>query len=627
MTASPDSQTELSPNEGRPAVPAPTRSDLRAPLLTAALIALVVYWLLAPLWPNLTTHILGDPDTDAIRGMWGFDHVRRSLVPPDTPIWSREVNFPAGVTVLVLPWVTSILLTPVGLLFGPLVGWNLNLAILLWAVGMATAALVRVCSGSWQAGAAAGAAMVCQPMLLHAIGDGTPEHLAIWAMPLFLAAALAALRNSAPSWGITAGLLAAVVALDSPYHVIYTALLGLIVLPWAVVRPNTPARWTELLWTLGTMVLCVGLSGLLIGLLYSSFPISEQVGYDQTSLLEMNSTDLRTWWQHEFQDTAVRDASLAPTTIPTPILWGALILSLLGAPRSLPWLAACVLMLMLSLGLNPRLPTYLPHWIGESGEGVGNALLGFNEALYSLPGLREIRFPQRWLVPGALSLLVGASFGMVRLLPYLKQAGPVLVVIIAMVSAFSGIRSSHIDLGFPAQVLPEIKFADWIAEQSEDGALVTLPQMRPPPTSGKRGDLPVFANLADTLSSSDVLYFQVLHRQAVVGYPSIKTISASTASDAIVALLRDWDDLAHPGISGKPIPKSAYEERAEQMRQFAIREMYDNGLRWVVVDRGAYLEEAEGILRSQLSGWIGQEEIFDEGNGIIVFRLQNRIEE
>ncbi|MDG1483823.1 MAG: hypothetical protein P8R54_29800 [Myxococcota bacterium] len=625
MTDSPDSP-KIIEDEGRPAVPLPGRRSLRAPLLTGALLAVVVYWLLIPLWPDLGSRLLGDPDTDAIRGMWGFDHIRRSLLPPDTPIWSSEINFPSGVTVMVLPWVTSILLAPVGLLFGPLIGWNLNLAILLWAVGMATAALVRVCTDSWTAGAAAGAAMVCQPMLLHAISDGTPEHLAIWAMPLFLAAALMALRSTAPSWGILAGVLAAVVALDSPYHAIYTAVAGIIVLPWAISRPDTPARRTQLWWTIGTMVLCIGLAGLAIGLLYTSFPISEQVGYDQTALLQMNATDLRTWWQYDFQTTAVRDASLAPTTIPAPILWGALIFILAGVPRSLPWMVAGLTMVVLSLGLNPRIPTHLTHWIGPSGVSVGSTLLNLNTTLYSLPGIGEIRFPQRWLVPGSMTLLVGAGYGVARLHRLLRPVGPPLVLLVAAGSAFFGVRSSHIDLGFPAQHLPEVEFANWIAEQPEQGALITLPQMRPPPESGKRGDLPVFANLADSLSSSDVLYFQVIHRQAVVGYPSIKTIAANTPSEAIIALFRDWDDLAHPGVTGKSIPESAHDVRSDQQRQFAIRELYDLGMRWVVFDEGAYLEEAQGILRTQLDGWIGHEEHFEEGDGITVFRLRDRNE-
>ncbi|MFT5686463.1 MAG: hypothetical protein ACI8RZ_007419, partial [Myxococcota bacterium] len=63
-----------------------------------------------------------------------------------------------------------------------------------------------------------------------------------------------------------------------------------------------------------------------------------------------------------------------------------------------------------------------------------------------------------------------------------------------------------------------------------------------------------------------------------------------------------------------------------QQRQFAIRELYDLGLRWVVLDEGAYLDEAQGILRAQLDGWIGQEERFDEGDGVVVLRLRDRSE-
>ena len=199
----------------------------------------------------------------------------------------------------------------------------------------------------------------------------------------------------------------------------------------------------------------------------------------------MNATDLRTWWQFDFQTTAVRDASLAPTTIPAPVLWGALGLLVLGAPRSLPWLVAGALMVMLSLGLNPRISTHLTHWVGPSGAEIGPVLLNINAALYALPGIGEIRFPQRWLVPGAMMLLVGAGFGIARVVKLVRPLGPPLVLTIAAGSAFFGVRSSHLDLGFPAQEVPEIQFASWLAEQPEPGALITLPQMRPPPTSGK----------------------------------------------------------------------------------------------------------------------------------------------
>ena len=72
--------------------------------------------------PNMAqyydTHILGDPETDAIRGMWGFNHIQQSLLPPDTPIWSNPINFHAGVVALMLPFTTGICYSTNGLILG-----------------------------------------------------------------------------------------------------------------------------------------------------------------------------------------------------------------------------------------------------------------------------------------------------------------------------------------------------------------------------------------------------------------------------------------------------------------------------------------------------------------------------
>jgi hypothetical protein len=370
-----------------------------------------VYWLLAPLWPSLGTHILGDQDTDTIRGMWGFDHLRRSLIPPNTPLWSEMVNFPEGAVALVLPWISGQLLAPLGGLFGPLAGYNLGLAVLLWAAGFCTAVLVYETTSSWPAAAVAGGAMLAQPMLLHAIGDGTPEHLAVWSVPLFLAAAHRALVVKTPRWGILTGLAAGVVVLDSPYHAIYALCTAPIVLPWAIGRLNTPAARSQLLWTICAMLLVVLACGGVVYAIYSGFDISTSED-DSLALWQMNATDLRTWWKHEYLDTAVREASLAPTLIPSAFLWGGLLMCLLGVPRSLPWALTGLLMILLSLGLNPRLPLHLTFWLGDdAGEQAGRTLLRINKTLYTLPFIGMIRFPQRWLVPAAMCILTGAGFG------------------------------------------------------------------------------------------------------------------------------------------------------------------------------------------------------------------------
>jgi hypothetical protein len=43
-----------------------------------------------------------------------------------------------------------------------------------------------------------------------------------------------------------------------------------------------------------------------------------------------------------------------------------------------------------------------------------------------------------------------------------------------------------------------------------------------------------------------------------------------------------------------------------------------------VIDEGVYTEEAMGLLRGHLTGWVDEEETFDQGDGVIVFHLRPR---
>ena len=61
-------QAHFRPSQGKPEA----RSSQDA-LWAAILLAILVYWLLLPIWPKLNTHIIGDAGTDAIRGMWSLE--------------------------------------------------------------------------------------------------------------------------------------------------------------------------------------------------------------------------------------------------------------------------------------------------------------------------------------------------------------------------------------------------------------------------------------------------------------------------------------------------------------------------------------------------------------------------
>jgi len=628
MSSSPSSPSSA---QYRPKMPVVETNSQPGFWITVLVLAAAVYWTLIPIWPVLNTEILGDADTDAIRGMWSFDHVRRSMIPPETPIWSDQINFPAGVLALTLPWTTSVLLSPLGFFFGPVVAWNLSVATILLAIGVSTAWLVKQLTSSWSIGCAMGGLVMTQPMLLHAISDGTPEHLSLWGVPLLLGMTWKAFTEISPKWGVAAGLMAVLVALDSPYHAIYAALTGIIVLPWSLIRRWRIEERLDFVWTMGSLLTICVAGAAMMGALYSLFPLGESSTAEYLSLWKMNAADLRVWWRHDFGTTLMRDASLVPTAIPMPILWFSTAMILIGLPRSLPWALAGILMLNLSLGLNEKLPVHLSYWIGSFGYPIGNQILNINAHLYAFPGLGEIRFPQRWLIPSAMCFVIGGSLGLQRLGFWIRKQswGPtvlkghtVYATLLVALGTFVCVRTSQIDLHFPKQTLPHIQFATYLADQPENGALIMLPQMRPPPKSGKRSDLPVFANLADSLSSSDVQYFQTIHGKAIYDKPGLKTLYAFEGSEYVYRLIREWDDLAHPRVTGNPIPASAYDERFTKRRRKGLKELVDAGLRWVVVDLGAYNDQALTILEKQLRIYESNREFFNEGDGVLLIELE-----
>jgi hypothetical protein len=664
-------------------------------MMVALLLMVLVYLQFEPIWGVLSSSILGDPETDAIKGMWSFDHIRRSMLPPETPIWSDQANYPEGVLALVLPWVSAVILSPLGGIFGPVTGWNLSIIAMIWALGMSTAWLVRVTTKSWATGAVAGSAMVAQPMLMHAVGDGTPEHASLWTIPIFLVAAWKALSKDVPGWALAAGLSATLVALDSPYNAVYAMLIGLCVLPFAMARKREGAWVRQLLWTMGSLLLAAGIGALLIWLLYRNFPLDEssqqvalQSTADQSCQLEvadyesrgqvcldlyhqplnfthecrdavskfcsMNTTDLRTWWQYDTTPGAARDASLAPTLIPRAILLPILLLALLGAPRALPWLLAGLVMTSLSLDLNPLNPKRMEAWLGSNGLTLGEQLLALNAWLNGLPGINQIRFPQRWLVPGALCLIVAGSHGLSRLYAWVKDPPTARLearfprlgalrgrvpkilpggVILASATwmAFeahdAGVASSRIRQGFPVQELPTVEFAEWVRDQPGDGAFVLLPEARPAPKTGQgpmRAELPVFANIDESLSGSDKVFLQVLMDRPSLHYPGLKTLRTMAVPDEKYRIMRNWDDLCHPVLTGNPIPSSVYDERHTADRQRIITELRKSGLRFVIVDRTAYAGEALEILTEQLEQHTIDIQEFEDGDGVIVFELGER---
>ncbi len=577
----------------------------RPGLLVAGGLALVVIWTLYPLWPHLGDHLLGDPDADAIRGMWGFDFLRHSLVPPDTPVRSEHVNFPFGVVSYVLPWASGLLAAPLVALLGPFTGWNLTVALLLWAAGMCVAWLVRVLTGSWAAGGVAGAALMTQPMLLAAVGDGTAEHVAVWGIAAFLAAVACTLRARRIRWGIAAGLLAAVVALDSPYHVVYTAVIAAITLPFLAASPEVRKDWKRAGLALAATLLVAGICAGWILYVYRYLPTVDRSGLEAAALQSSNATDPALWLQY-LRGMPERDPTRVPTFIPMIPLLILVGLAIVGRLRAAPWLAAGLMLILLSCGTHPAWP---------------DVLVGINGALFELPGLSSIRFPRRLLVPGAMALCVAAGWGLVRLRPRIGRAWPAVAVVAGATLAVWNVHATRLHRGFPLIEPPAIEFASWIGDQPGSRAVILLPHWRPHVPGTTRENQPTFAAIEGPIASSDTLYIQVLHGRPALTYPQLKTLRPYDRDEGVVRLLRDWNDLTLPLLQQRPIVSSATNPEFDEMRATALDLLLEAGLQYLAVDLTAYNEEALSILRAQLGEHHGGERRFGDGGGVLVILL------
>jgi len=564
--------------------------------------------------------------------MWGLDHLSRSLLPPETPLWTGRVNFPDGALIVVLPWFSGILAAPFGWLFGPVVGWNLGVAMLLWLAGLSTAWVVWATSRSPLAGFVAGCGMMVQPLLLHAAMEGTLEHIAIWGIGVFLVALLRLVDTCRWRWGCVAGFSAVIVALDSPYHAVYTAVAGIGVVSWSLLFAPARHEIRAILRAAlpGVVVAAVGLG--LLAAIYGAFPIDENAGQDPLLLRRTMAADLHQWWVFDFGSRGSRSVFEIPSLIPTSVLAVSLGLALCAPRHSAPWLMSASITVVLSFGLNDNLPGHLTTWFGRAGGLAGQAVLALNSQLYDLPGIGHIRFPRRWLVPAGLCLMVAGGTGLTSLLGRIRSRlahRPLLcAAVVAALSAAlvagalrEGVRVTRFHDPFPTTPLPHLTFVEWIAEHPDRGAVLTLPQWRPGRHAVYRHELPVYANLSGVLRSADHLFFQAMHGRDVVRYPQLMTVRARPHDPAVEYLVRDWQDLADPVLRGISTAELIDRPRDHQRLQTTIDTLLQQGLRFVVLDLSVYEDTGLRLLREQLGPRLVEERTFADGEGVLVMRL------
>lgn len=574
--------------------------------------------------------ILGAPQSDVIRGVWGLDQQARGL---PVPFWTDRVGFPEGSKLLVLPFASSLIGAPLVWALGAPLAWSLWVMGLLWASGCAAARLAQEWLESEEAGWIAGCAMISQPMLWMAMTDGTAENVAFWSVPLLLLLLLRAVREGSAGWAAAAGGMATVVALDSPYHAIFVLPLLVPIIGEAaagVMQHPAPLRYLrETAVRVGVpLVLVSGAgAGICYGLYYG-LPVSSAPPAD----LSNNAVRLATWLQWEQGKLREPwDWTLAPTFVPLPLLIGGPLLGLASLRRALPWVAVAALCVLLSLGPDRGNAAVAAQAIGGWAGAVVDGWASFSHD-HPIP---VVRFLRRWLVPAALCLALAAEAGLasVRAVGAAWGAGgagsvggagrwsgwigPALGIGLVAVSAWK--------TGYP-QVLPRIQLempasTRFIADHPASGHILILPRVRAARRLQQRDELPVFASLSQDLTSSAELWLQVCAERGAVNSPVglLTMVPRRARSAAYQTLLRDLDDLTLPQTIGNPIPPSATMEPAR--RQETARAWVTDGLRFLLVDEEIYAPEGLRLLRETFGPLISDERHFDDGTGVTVMIL------
>ena len=490
---------------------------------------------------------------------------------------------------------------------------------------MATAALAHQGGESWAAGMVAGAAVASQPMLLFAVADGTPEHVAVGDPRLLASAGLAIRRRSCHGAARRRG--------GHPGRLGWSLQRHLrrgVVWPgprWPGATPHPRPRRGPRPDPGGDARR---------GRHRRRHPRGavrrhpqRAGGRRQGPVAADERRDAHTWWQFDFGPDATRDPSLAPTLIPTIPLLGALLLATLRLRRDAVFVLAGLACVVLSYGCNNYLPKELAQWLGAVGTWLGQWVLTINSRVYELPVIDGVRFPRRWLVPASIAFFTAGAAGLgwvfTRLERGLARGRAVtwaVAIALALVVSQVGFRTARMHTSLPLQALPEVSFTRWLAEQPQPGAVITLPQVRPPALRPSRRPPGLRQHRGEPVQRG---------RAVPAGPARAAGRRLPEPEDPRPDEDQRGSVQAHPQLGRPRAPPDHRQPGAavglrrhlEPFRQTLIAWLQRQGLRYVVVDRAMYGTEGFGYLKEQLKPHTVDIQEFEDGDGVVIFVLRD----
>ena len=261
----------------RPRMPK-MRANQTPPTAFAAIAALALSVLLT--WPVVlfpTELLLGHPGNDTWNHVWGYWWVSETLSQGAWPAWTNLLSYPEGGTLYFIDTVQAVLVTPIYMLVGPAMAFNLviifGFALSAWGAWLLAYRLTGDAVSS-------GIAMViygASPHLLGQAYNGISETMCAGWLPIALWSLLYFLDR--PNWRRAVGLGAAmaITMLTSWYYGLFAIFATAVVLIWRAVHQPWIQPWVRSLIRLtGASVIGILLVGPALLLFQSSLRSEER---------------------------------------------------------------------------------------------------------------------------------------------------------------------------------------------------------------------------------------------------------------------------------------------------------------------------------------------------------------
>jgi hypothetical protein len=405
--------------------------------VSGALGALVVYVALvgvvmAPVLADPLHLAIGAPANDVWNHLWGHAWVQRSLASGALPIRTSLLAWPAGGALWYIDTLGAVLSAPVQVWFGPVAAYNATIAGNLLLAGFGADLLARRIGAGPRGALVAGVCFALTPHVLAQVYNGVSEATATGWLPLTLALVLGATRvpdrSDSPALPTTsfprallAGLSWGAGCVASAYIGVGIGLTLLVLL--AFVR-TWPRRWWVLPVGLGVGATLAAAGPLALFATTLRAPdalVHRDLAFVWSTLLDHNQTDVLAlvhpfrWYSPDLRVSFHEELIVVVYTgaalwLPALVVLGADIRARRrGATAAVAWAAVALLFTVLSLG----------PFLYVAGQYVtvdaGRIPLPYYALFRWVPGFAAVCHPYRFAVGTSLGLSMIAALGVTRL--------------------------------------------------------------------------------------------------------------------------------------------------------------------------------------------------------------------